>query len=112
MPNNNQSEEVERILEIFGEEAQGEGGFLLTMDPSDCPDVRDWLKDAFTTHGASEYARGKSEERGRIKPLLERIRLDVNVIKCDCGEPYKDSDLDISVGDLEEALSQENTLKE
>ena len=46
------------------------------------------------------------EERERIQPLVERIRLDVEVIVCDCGEKYKDSDLDISVGDLEQALQK------
>ena len=42
----------------------------------------------------------------RIRPFVERVRLDVDVIKCDCGEPYKDSDLDLSVGELEQALDQ------
>ena len=45
-------------------------------------------------------------ERERIKPFVERVRLDVEVMVCDCGEKYKDSDLDISVGDLEKALQQ------
>jgi hypothetical protein len=42
----------------------------------------------------------------RIRPFVKRVRLDVDVIKCDCGEPYKDSDLDLSVGELEQALDQ------
>ena len=37
----------------------------------------------------------------KMKPFIERIRLDVDVIVCDCGEKYKDSDLDLSVGELE-----------
>ena len=43
-------------------------------------------------------------ERARLKPFVERIRLDVDVIICDCGEPYKDSDLDGSLKELEDAL--------
>ena len=38
-------------------------------------------------------------------PYIERIRLDVDVIICKCGEKYKDSDLDLSVQELEEALT-------
>lgn len=59
-----------------------------------------------------EISKAVQADRDRIKGVLEnvqeevrRVRLDVNVIVCDCGEKYKDSDLDLSVGDLEEALS-------
>ena len=45
-----------------------------------------------------------AEERRRVLPYIERIRLDVDVIICKCGEKYKDSDLDLSVQELEEAL--------
>ena len=41
-----------------------------------------------------------------IRPFVERVRLDVDVIICDCGEKYKDSDLDLSVGELEKEISQ------
>jgi hypothetical protein len=41
----------------------------------------------------------------KLKPFVERVRLDVDVIICDCGEPYKDSDLDLSLGELEKELS-------
>lgn len=64
-----------------------------------------------TTAMQRAYEAGKEErdtywkERVRkIKEKVERVRLDVDVIKCDCGEPYKDSDLDLSVGELEQAL--------
>jgi len=40
-----------------------------------------------------------------MKEKAERIRLDVNVIVCDCGEPYKESDLDLSVKELEDTIS-------
>ena len=50
------------------------------------------------------YAERQKQEEV-IKPLVERIRLDVDCIICDCGEKYKDSDLDLSVGELEEALT-------
>jgi hypothetical protein len=41
----------------------------------------------------------------KLKPFVERMRLDVDVTICDCGEPYKDSDLDLSLGELEKELS-------
>ena len=44
-------------------------------------------------------------EKRRVLPYIERIRLDVDVIICKCGEKYKDSDLDLSVQELEEALT-------
>ena len=47
-----------------------------------------------------ELARARVEERARVLKLAERIKLDVDVIVCDCGEPYRDSDLSISVGEL------------
>ena len=50
-------------------------------------------------------------ERERIKPFVKRVRLDVDVIICDCGEKYKDSDLDLSVGELEKTLTQPNNPK-
>ena len=34
----------------------------------------------------------RAEERERIREKLERIKLDMDVVMCDCGEPYKDSD--------------------
>ena len=52
------------------------------------------------------HQQGEREVQERIKPFVERVRLDVEVIVCNCGEKYKDSDLDISVGDLEKALQQ------
>jgi len=47
-------------------------------------------------------------ERERVLPYIERIRLDVDVIICECGGKYKDSDLDLSVQELEEALTPTN----
>ncbi len=50
-------------------------------------------------------ARGAVKERERIQPFVERVRLDVDVIVCDCGEPYKNSDLDLSVSELEQTIT-------
>ena len=52
------------------------------------------------------HQQGERDVQERIKPFVERVRLDVEVMVCDCGEKYKDSDLDISVGDLEQALTE------
>jgi len=59
------------------------------------------------------FDEGRIQERQRIKERLKilkediyRVRLDVNVIVCDCGEKYKDSDLDLSVGYVEKALKE------
>ena len=38
---------------------------------------------------ADEYV---EEVKKEIKEKLERIKLDMDVVVCDCGEPYKDSD--------------------
>ena len=46
------------------------------------------------------------KEIDKLKEAIERVRLDVDVIICDCGEKYKDSDLDLSVGDLEKTFKE------
>lgn len=55
-------------------------------------------------------AESRKDERRRILQevlkAVERIRLDVDVIVCDCGEKYKDSDLDLSVGNLEKIIKE------
>ena len=35
-----------------------------------------------------------------VREKAECVRLDVDVIVCDCGEKYRDSDLDISTAEL------------
>ena len=39
-----------------------------------------------------------------IKEKADRLKLDIDVIVCDCGEKYKDSDLSISMKDLQDCL--------
>lgn len=40
------------------------------------------------------------EQRKEFKKKLERIKLDMDVVVCDCGEPYKDSDPAILINEL------------
>lgn len=44
-----------------------------------------------------------ARERRNIKEKVERLKLEVDVVVCDCGEPYKDSDL---AGLLDELLEE------
>lgn len=61
-------------------------------------EVKNWLTQALLTERQAIIE--------KIKPLVERVRLDVDVIVCDCGEKYKDSDLDFILGDLEKEISR------
>ena len=36
---------------------------------------------------------GASDQRMGDQEFLERLKLEVDTVICDCGEPYKDSDL-------------------
>jgi hypothetical protein len=56
--------------------------------------------------------RGREQEREEIlaglpsKELIERIKLEFRVVKCDCGEPYKESDVADYVDELLTALTE------
>ena len=97
MPNNNQSEEVERIMGEFCKRY----GIVYTKkyefgkETDTTISVTNWLRNILTTHGASEYARGKSEERERILVSIARI-----------------GKIDFRLSDVLDAINQENTLKE
>lgn len=41
---------------------------------------------------AKAHQEGRREALGETKTKLERLKLEFDVIVCDCGEPYKDSD--------------------
>lgn len=47
----------------------------------------------------------RADERRRNQKLLERLKLEVDVVECDCGRPYKDSDLADLIND---ALSEKS----
>lgn len=67
----------------------------------------DWLRATLATIRA-ENERELEEARESIEEVIEaveRVRLDVDVIVCGCGEAYKNSDLDLSVGDLKRAIA-------
>lgn len=57
------NEFVEKKVEEFDEFAQGESGALLTIDPTDYPDVREWVK----TSLLEAHAEGAREERAKNK---------------------------------------------
>ena len=84
-------EQQERNRKTWNDEHVVVGGLeLITLDQltqQTAEAVRDWAVE-------------------EIRPFVERVRLDVDVIICDCGEKYKDSDLDLSVGELEKEISQ------
>ncbi len=121
-PNNNQSEEVERIVEEF----QSKGGCFAvpTYDTKSGVKLRPnleepanvWLRTTLTTHGASEYARGKSEgQKYNVKEYDEVVY----ILKSSGGKTYEASIPPLKwyeMGKLGlrtyKALSQENTLKE
>ena len=89
--NNNQSEEVERIVEEFKRLPEPD------IFTAYAPHI-DWLRNILTTHGASEYARGKSEERERI---IKIVTTSQDAFMSPLTEKR-----------FIEALSQEDTLKE
>ena len=133
MTNNNQSEEVERIVDKVLSDivayALGTTNWEANLDP---------IRESITTHGASEYARGKREESGdwylgkKIKAFggdYIVVGISQMVYDEDCeGEPeWKNTKEVQEVAIAKEfdeisyqkpswhkvqALSQENTLKE
>jgi len=105
MPNNNQSEEVERIVRKTVDEISHH---LYEIDADRMGGVYDIIKESLTTHGASEYARGKSEERERI---IKAIRADKNENAENGGEWANGYNAGKFIS-VNCALSQENTLKE
>lgn len=115
MPNNNQSEERERIVGEFYSTFAGnkfEASYKKLKQVEDgkvAPYfIEDWLKETLTTHGASEYARGKREGQTRELELLathlDRQLYDYTNVRVDSVYGYIEQRL--------QALSQENTLKE
>jgi len=44
------------------------------------------------------------EQRQEIVEKLKRIKLDMDVAVCDCGEPYRDSDAAVLINELLEEL--------
>lgn len=82
MPNNNQSEEVERIVEEFIRdftEPHPEGRTMYGRHTQPTERLIEVYRQTLTTHGASEYARGRSEA---LKQILCRHDIDGDV--CDC----------------------------
>ncbi len=62
MPNNNQSEEVERIVGELRRNGCSQIPSVIWDDENERDfEIYEWLRQVLTTHGASEYARGKSE---------------------------------------------------
>ena len=39
-----------------------------------------------------KFSRQEKEMKAEFKRRLKRIKLDMDVVVCDCGRPYKDSD--------------------
>jgi len=114
MPNNNQSEEVERIEDKVAEALgykmdDGEwktydfyGNLERITDDTRLEDIMN----ALTTHGASEYARGKSDELNRIRHIA------LTMGDCPVNDPMADAGWMHFQSRFVQALSQENTLKE
>lgn len=47
-----------------------------------------------------------ARERSQIKEKVERLKLEVDVVVCDCGEPYRNSDLAGLIDELLEELEK------
>ena len=98
MPNNNQSEEVEFNHQINIHTARLLGYLQQIHDSGQCRCAEielETILQLVSTHGASEYARWKSEERERILVSIARI-----------------GKIDFRLSDVLDAINQENTLKE
>lgn len=122
MPNNNQSEEVERIVGEFIRdftEPHPEGRTMYGRHTQPTERLIEVYRQALTTHGDSEYARGKREERGKQKYNVKEYDEVVYILKSSGGKTYEASIPPLKwyeMGKLGlrtyKALSQENTLKE
>jgi len=98
MPNNNQSEEVERVTDTILD-ALYDGGVL-----SYSMKARRDVETIVTTHGASEYARG-IKDAIKLSDELEASDTEFNEWRAFKG--FRNA-----LRDKLQALSQENTLKE
>ena len=85
----------------------------------DCgPDVEPIFIDAVGSVGpirqflSNKLDQARAEERERMREKLERIKLDMDVVMCDCGEPYKDSDPAKLIDTLLSSLQDNPTDKE
>lgn len=48
----------------------------------------------------------ENEDKDKILNRLERINLDMNVIVCDCGKPYKNTDPHIELKEVIKSLKE------
>jgi len=111
MPNNNQSEEVdlvggiaEKMMFLKSRELDEKHyPFTKKLTDDEYTNFRDTIRQTLTTHGASEYARGKSEERERIEKVMTAMSW---------RQKNETSEAIRVLFELRQALSQENTLKE
>ena len=117
--NNNQSEEVERLAEDVYQKflKHTKDRTRAYLDNHNNPAGHEWfvglISESLTTHGASEYARGKSEERERIENEFAKVAKYTQDCEPDgYGEAVNTSYWNIYEGQWEYIISQENTLKE
>lgn len=129
MPNNNQSEEVERMAEDVYQKflKHTKDRTRAYLDNHNNPAGHEWfvglISEALTTHGASEYARGKSEEKKRVLEMVIKKGKAYMVPTGAGSQSEGEWSIGFKQGVYEmimwanetlekEALSQENTLKE
>lgn len=120
MPNNNQSEDVERkfnaIFPCVNPQCDNHGTLTVMgsggePEPEQCEYCyreRLPLKELFTTHGALEYARGRSEALEEAGKIVRVHHLNSNEDDYSSGLFWGAQEVQLAIL----ALSQENTLKE
>ena len=80
------------------------------------------LLELFSQEKAKEYERGAriqaemdattaKKEKEKLLERIERIKLDMDVVVCDCGSPYRDSDPADLINELLEELKEIIDLK-
>ena len=57
---------------------------------------------------ASEITKAVEAERERVREWAETFYLDVEVVKCECGEKWKETDLSLRVSELKAILSPQD----
>jgi hypothetical protein len=89
-------------------------GFIVYEEGYDCNDfdvdlIRKWIEkkllSAVSQAKEEGIKQGVEEYKKELREKIEIIKLEIDTVICDCGEPYKDSDLAILIKELKDLIN-------
>jgi hypothetical protein len=93
----------EDIIKEFREKfAYNKDAFFYKSSPED---IEAFIFSAVSQAKEEGRKQGVEEYKKELKRKMGRIKLEVDTVICDCGEPYKDSDLAILINELKDLIN-------